>query len=101
MSKNRTCCVPGCGFKGQTGLHSIPKSDKEPERRKIWIETLLLDSEKLTSYSKVCEAHFAPSDIVPKSNRLKQGTNPTRNLPVRYTLLAFCKCNFLYSFIKN
>ena len=84
MSRNYKCCVIGCGFEGKTGFLSFPKSETESARRKIWIETLKLDSTKVTSNSKVCEKHFAPSDFLPKTNRirLKQGTNPSRNLPV-------------------
>ena len=80
------CCVPGCDLKNPKSTHGIPNEKSEAARRKIWIEILHLGGVKLTSYSRVCSNHFEPSDILPPSNRLKIGTNPTRNLPVGYSL---------------
>ena len=80
------CCVPGCDLKNAKSTFGIPDEVKEPFSRKIWIQALNLNGVKLTTYSRVCSHHFEPSDISP-SNRLKRGTNPTRNLPVGYSLL--------------
>ena len=97
MSAKVKCCVPGCDLKNPTSTHGIPDEEKEPFSRNIWIKALKLKSVKLTTYSRVCSHHFEPSDILP-SNRLKRGTNPTRNLPVGYSLFFR---QSLFTFLKN
>ena len=97
MSAKVKCCVPGCDLKNPTSTHGIPDEEKEPFSRNIWIQALKLNSVKLTTYSRVCSHHFEPSDILP-SNRLKRGTNPTRNLPVGYSLFFR---QSLFTFLEN
>ena len=97
MSAKVKCCVPGCDLKNPTSTHGIPDKEKEPFSRNIWIKALKLKSVKLTTYSRVCSHHFEPSDILP-SNRLKRGTNPTRNLPVGYSLFFR---QSLFTFLKK
>ena len=97
MSAKVKCCVPGCDLKNPTSTHGIPDEEKEPFSRNIWIKALKLKSVKLNTYSRVCSHHFEPSDILP-SNRLKRGTNPTRNLPVGYSLIFR---QSLFTFLKN
>ena len=97
MSAKVKCCVPGCDLKNPTSTHGIPDEEKEPFSRNIWIKALKLKSVKLTTYSRVCSHHFEPSDILP-SNRLKRGTNPTRNLPVGYSLFFR---QSLFTFLKK
>ena len=97
MSAKVKCCVPGCDLKNPTSTHGIPDEEKEPFSRNIWIKALKLKSVKLTTYSRVCSHHFEPSDILP-SNRLKKGKNPTRNLPVGYSLFFR---QSLFTFLKK
>ena len=97
MSAKVKCCVPGCDLKNPTSTHGIPDEEKEPFSRNIWIQALKLNGVKLTTYSRVCSHHFEPSDILP-SNRLKRGTNPTRNLPVGYSLFFR---QSLFTFLKK
>ena len=98
MSAKVKCCVPGCDLKNPTSTHGIPDKEKEPFSRNIWIKALSLNGVKLTTYSRVCSHHFEPSDILPPSNRLKRGTNPTRNLPVGYSLFFR---QSLFTFLKK
>ena len=97
MSAKVKCCVPGCDLKNPTSTHGIPDEEKEPFSRNIWIRALNLNGVKLNTYSRVCSHHFEPSDILP-SNRLKRGTNPTRNLPVGYSLFFR---QSLFTFLKK
>ena len=74
------CSVPGCDAKDQKRFFGVPNIEKESARRQIWIQLLHLDPKKFKTSTKICAKHFDESDILP--NRLKQGTNPTRNFPV-------------------
>ena len=66
--------------KDQKRFFGVPNIEKESARRQIWIQLLHLDPKKFKTSTKICAKHFDESDILP--NRLKQGTNPTRNFPV-------------------
>ena len=74
------CSVPGCDAKDQKRFFGVPNIEKESARRQIWIQLLHLDPKKFKTSTKICAKHFDESDIL--ANRLKQGTNPTRNFPV-------------------
>ena len=88
MSRKWKCSVPGCDAKDQNLFFGVPNEQKESARRKIWVQLLHLDCEKFKTSTKICAKHFDESDILPK--RLKQGTNPTRNFPVGYSLSFLC-----------
>ena len=83
-AKSYKCWVPGCGFDEPTGSYKLPDEEKDSARRQIWIDLLHLDSAKINTLTRVCNAHFDPADILPRN--LKKGTNPSRNLPVGYSL---------------
>ena len=84
-AKSFKCVVHGCGFYQPTGCYKIPDKVKDSARRQVWIDLLQIDSEKINSVTRVCEAHFDPDDILPNKH-LKKGTNPSRNFPVGYSL---------------
>ena len=77
------CVVPGCSNDSKNrndGFLNFPV--KDPDLRQKWIKILCLEDTKLNlKYQFVCKAHFAKEDILTK--KLKEGSFPTQNLPVR------------------
>ena len=84
------CCVPFCVNDSRYDLslsfHCFPG---DPETRKIWIQKIRRDPGKffsITTYSKVCSAHFTKDHITVTQARkrmLKSGKLPTKfNRPI-------------------
>ena len=89
MSQQLKCCVKFCNTRGSEGFYKVPI---EAERRKLWIELLLLDESKLNTGSRVCRLHFKRSDFGLTNKKLKNGALPSPNLPVSFNNLFI---NFL------
>ena len=97
-SKSMSCVVPFCSNTGTEKFHKLPK---DPVLRQKWIKKASLDETKLHSSSRVCHLHFKSDDYI--KVRLKEGTFPTQNLPVRHFDLLFLltACQSLTRFLTK
>ena len=75
--KLRKLSVPNCGTRRANGLHNFPT---DLDQRNEWMKKCGLN--KINSSSRICSLHFNRNDYLKK--KLKIGSIPSQNLPVRH-----------------
>lgn len=73
------CCVPNCGNDFKSGVR-IFRFPKDAMRRNQWAEVIKASPNLMpTENSRICEAHFKPSEIHTKDGKgvLKKGAMPS------------------------